>query len=288
MLHQWAVFRLRIADDDIVVRHQKDVCDLTLGAEALAGTGRAQNQAVRILQELSVYHDEVIAQGIDAAVQRLFAGLKQFLGGKRNKNGNTGGCKPTLDGDLVQPQRETAHQPFFLPEVQCCQLAVVLLRNGIGLKYVVFELLHGACGIQDDKGQKEHALIPALKLLQELFRFIAIGCKVRRNNIHIVPGADGLFLFFNLHLIEIGDFALDGLDGLDLIHRLNVHGHDYGTFHIQEVCQHTVVQFRCENLQERCAAVFLSNGKAAAGSELKGAGRDEVLDGKAGGGKPVP
>lgn len=68
VLHQWAVFRLRIADDDIVVRHQKDVCDLALGAEALAGTGRAQNQAVWVLQELSVHHDEVIAQGIDAAV----------------------------------------------------------------------------------------------------------------------------------------------------------------------------------------------------------------------------
>ena len=68
MLHQWAIFRFRVADDDIVVRYQKDVCDLTFGAEALAGTGRAQNQAVRVLQELSVHHDEVIAQGIDAAV----------------------------------------------------------------------------------------------------------------------------------------------------------------------------------------------------------------------------
>ena len=178
MLHQWAVFRLRIADDDIVVRHQKDVCDLALGAEALAGTGRAQNQAVRILQEFPVYHDEVIAQGIDAAVQRFFARLEQFLCGERHKDSDAGGRKSALDGDLIQPQREAAHQPFFLPEVQGRQLAVVFLRNGIGLKHIVFELLHGACGIQDDKGQKEHTLIPALKLLQELFRFIAVGGEI--------------------------------------------------------------------------------------------------------------
>ena len=178
VLHQRAIFRLRIADDDIVVRHQKDVCDLTFGAEALTGTGRAQNQAVRILQKLPVYHDEVVAQSIDTAVQRLFAGLEQFLSGKRHKDGDAGGRKPALDGDLVQPQRETAHQPFFLPEVQGRQLAVVFLRNGIGLKYIVFELLHEACGIQNDEGQKEHALIPALKLLQELFRFIAVGGEV--------------------------------------------------------------------------------------------------------------
>ena len=178
VLHQWAVFRLRIADDDIVVRHQKDVCDLTLGAEALAGTGRAQNQAVRILQKLSVHHDEVIAQGIDAAIQRLFAGLEQFLCGEWHENGNAGGCKPALDGDLIQPQREAAHQPFFLPEVQCRQLAVVFLRNGVGLKHIIFELLHGTCGVQNDEGQKKHTLVPALKLLQELFRFIAVGGKI--------------------------------------------------------------------------------------------------------------
>ena len=288
MLHQRAIFRFRVADDDIVVRHQKDVCDLALGRKALAGTGRAQNQTVWILQEFPVYHDEVIAQGIDAAVQRLFASLKQFLGGKRNKNGNTGGCKPALDGDLIQPQREAAHQPFFLPEVQCRQLAVVFLRNGIGLKHIVFELLHGTCGVQNDEGQKKHTLVPALKLLQELFRLIAVGGKVGRYDIHIIPGADSFFLFFNLHFIKVGNFAFDGLDGLDLIHGLNVHGHDHGAFHIEKVCQHAVIQFWSEYLQERCAAVFLSNGKAAASSELERAGRDEVLDGEAGGRKPIP
>ena len=67
-----------------------------------------------------------------------------------------------------------------------------------------------------------------------------------------------------------------------------MHGHDHGAFHIEEICQHAVVQLRRENLQERCAAVFLSNGKAAAGSELEGTGCNEVLNGEAGGSKPVP
>ena len=38
----------------------------------------------------------------------------------------------------------------------------------------------------------------------------------------IVPGADGLLLFLDFGLVEIGDLALDGLDGVDLIHRLHM------------------------------------------------------------------
>ena len=39
---------------------------------------------------------------------------------------------------------------------------------------------------------------------------------------NIIPGADGFLLFLNFGFVEIGDFALDGLDGVDLIHRLHM------------------------------------------------------------------
>ena len=47
----------------------------------------------------------------------------------------TGG-QPSLDLDLIESQRQTAHQPFFLLEVQSGQLAVILLGNGACLKAV--------------------------------------------------------------------------------------------------------------------------------------------------------
>lgn len=39
-------FCFRVADDNIIVRHQKSVGDFTLCTEGLAGTGSAENQTV--------------------------------------------------------------------------------------------------------------------------------------------------------------------------------------------------------------------------------------------------
>ena len=47
---------------------------------------------------------------------------------------------------------------------------------------------------------------------------------------------------FNGHFLQIRDLPLDGLDGLDLIHGLDVHTDDEGAFHVEEVRQHPVVQ----------------------------------------------
>ena len=75
-LHQRCVLRFRVTDNDIITGKQKAVGDLTLGAERLTGTRRTQNQAVGVFQQLSVYHDEVVGQGVDAVVQSLFAVLE--------------------------------------------------------------------------------------------------------------------------------------------------------------------------------------------------------------------
>lgn len=42
---------------------------------------------------------------------------------------------------LIQTERQTAHQPFFLPEVEAGQRAVVFLREGACLKHVIVESL---------------------------------------------------------------------------------------------------------------------------------------------------
>ena len=81
-----------------------------------------------------------------------------------------------------------------------------------------------------------------MQVLQQLLRLRAVGGKVRGDDVHVVSGTDGLFLLLDGHFLQIGDLALDGLDGLDLIHGLDVHTDDEGAFHVEEVCQHPVVQ----------------------------------------------
>ena len=48
-LDQRRVLGLRIADDDIVICHQESVGDLALGRERFTGTGRSEDQPVRVL-----------------------------------------------------------------------------------------------------------------------------------------------------------------------------------------------------------------------------------------------
>ena len=189
---------------------------------------------------------------------------------------------------MIVPQRQAAHQPLLLLEIQLFQYAVVLLRDGVGLKHIVVELLLGVRGVQQQKGHEEHTLVAALQLLQELLRLLAVGGKVGGDNVHIIARADRLFLFLDGHFLQVCDLPLDGLDGLDLIDGLDVHGYHKGVVHIQKVRQQPVIQLRREYLQKGHAAEFLPDAEVVAVSELKGAGGDEVLDGQACGGEPVP
>ena len=50
-------FAFGVVDNNIIVRHQKSICNLTLCTERLAGAGSAEDQTVGVFQLLSVYHD---------------------------------------------------------------------------------------------------------------------------------------------------------------------------------------------------------------------------------------
>lgn len=171
--------RLRVTDDDIIIGKQKAVGNLTLGAERLTGTRCTQNQTIWVFQQLSIHHDEVVGQSINAVVQGFFAVLKQFLCGERYKDSRRTGGQPSLDLDLIESQRQTAHQPFLLLEVQSGQLAVILLGNRACLKDVVAKLTGIVRCVQHQKGDQEHSLVSALQILQQLFRLTAVGGKVR-------------------------------------------------------------------------------------------------------------
>ncbi len=127
-----------------------------------------------------------------------------------------------------------------------------------------------------------------MQVLQELLGFTAVGGKVGGNDVHIIAGAHGLFLFLDFHFIEVCDFPFDRLDGFHLIYGLNVHRHDDGGFHIQKIGEDAVAELRGEDLQEAGTAAFAANAEALAGSELKGIRGDKIFDRQPGGSQPVP
>ena len=277
-LDQRTVLRFGVADDNVIVGDEKDVGDLALGCKGFAAAGCTKNQTIRVFEELSVHHDKIVGKCVQSAVQRLAAVLVKLLRGKRHKDSD-GRCREAaLNLDLIQPQRQAAHQSLLLPEVQPDKLAVILLRDAGGLEHVVSELWNAVRDVEHKECQQEHSLIARLQLLQQLFCFRAVGGKVAWNNVHVVAAADSLFLFLDLHAVKVGDLALDSLDGGNLIDRLNVHRDDERTFHIQKIRQHPVIQFWREDLQKRNRAALLPDAKVISFGKFKGAWRNEVLN----------
>ena len=187
-------FAFGVVDDNIIVCHQKSVCDLALCRETFARAGSAEDQTIRVFQLFPVHHDKVVGQSIQPIVQALFAGLIQFLCGERDKNCRAAGGQTSLDLDLAVCQRQAAHQPLLLLIVQPAQVAVVLLGNGACQKDVVFQLLLRAPGVQHQKGNKEHPFVLALQFFQQGFGIPAVGRQIRRNDVDIISGTDGFLL----------------------------------------------------------------------------------------------
>ena len=129
-LHQRRVFCLRVADDDVIVRHQEGVGDLPLRAEGLAGAGGAEDQAVRVLQLLPVHHDEVAGKGVQAVVEGLLPPLEELLGGEGHEDRGAAGGEGPADVDQVVREGEAAHEGVLLLVVEAAEQAVVLLGDG--------------------------------------------------------------------------------------------------------------------------------------------------------------
>ena len=56
------------------------------------------------------------------------------------QDGRGAGGQPPLNLHLIDAQGQTAHQPFFLLEVQAGQLAVIFLRDTGCLEHIVIQL----------------------------------------------------------------------------------------------------------------------------------------------------
>ena len=287
-LHQRRVLRLRVADDDIIVRHQKGVGDLPLGGEGLAGTGRAEDQPVGVLEGLPIDHNQIVAQGVQAVVEGLLPVLEQLLRGERDEDGGGAGGEAPLYLDEVLRQRQGGHQPLLLLEVQPPQDAVVLLGDALGLEHVGLQLLLGAPGVHHQERHHEHPLVLALQFLQERLGVPAVGGEVGGDDVDVVPGADRLLLLLDLAPVQLRDGVLHRLDGLVLVDGLDVHGDDLAGVDVQDVRQHTVADVRGRDGQKRHGPVHIPRLEGAPAVEGKGGGCDEVLHGKPGLHQPLP
>ena len=94
----------------------------------------------------------------------------------------------------------------------------MLLGDGVGLKHIVFKLLLRLAGVHDEKGDQEHALVLRLQLLQKSLRILAVGSQIRRDDVHVISGTDGLLLLLDLAAVKLGNDVLDLLDGSGLVH----------------------------------------------------------------------
>ncbi len=84
-------------------------------------------------------------------------------------------------------------------------------------------------------------------------------------------------MLFNLHLVQIGDFAFDHLDRRGLFDALDVQCHRQITFQNQEVLEQFIREFRRQDLQIGDLSLFATHAKTAGGSEIKTTGSDKVL-----------
>ena len=150
------------------------------------------------------------------------------------------------------------------------------------------QLTLGIGGVENEEGNQEHSLVPALEVFQQLLCFGTIGGKVRGNDVHVITGTDSFLLLFDLGFVQIGDGSLNGLDGADLIHGLNMEIHNDVAFNVQEVLQNTVTEFRGQNLQKADGGKLLAHPEILCPVEQEGTRGNKILGGQAGSGKPVP
>ena len=162
-----------------------------------------------------------MGKGVHAVVERLPAHA-ELPGHKGNEDRRGAGGHAPLDLDAVVPQHQRGYEALLLLPVQPLQGAVVFLCDAAHGEHIVFQPLPGGSDVHHGKGQQEHPLVAGLEIGQQLGGVLGKGNEVRGQNLHIVPGPHRLFLLLGLHAAYVRDFPLDGLDGFELIHRLDM------------------------------------------------------------------
>ena len=142
--------------------------------------------------------------------------------------------------------------------------------------------------IHHQKGHQKHSLIPALQITEDILCLACVGGKVGGDDIHIEPLTHSLFLRVNLHTVNVGDLPFDRFDCLVLIHTADMEADKQPAIRIQQFGEHTVIHFRCADLQKRCGTEFIRHRELPCFTEAEGGRCDKILERQAGRGKPAP
>ena len=286
-LHKGVILGLRVTDIHVVLRTEEHAQNLGFAAHGLAAAGRPQLQTVGAACPFSVQHNHVAGLGVDAVIHGV-AALKKLLRHEWDEHGHAGSRQRTLDFDVAGPQRQAAHKALFLLVVQPDKGIVVFLRHARGPEDFVLQLLPGVGGIQNQKGDLEHPFIAALQGFQKLLGVLPVGGKVAGKYVHVIAAADGPFLLLYLHGVKVGDFPLDGFNGLPLVDGLHMEIDDNAVFRVQEVGQHFVRQLRGEDLQKAHGPVLAAQPEHPGIAEAERGRGNEILSGKPRRGQPLP
>ena len=184
---------------------------------------------------------------VDAVVHGRTA-LEKLLRYKGHEHRHVGGGKAALNLYLVDAQRQAGHKALFLLVVQPDKRAVILLCHTCGLEHIVAQLLLGVGHIQHKKGQHEKPFVPGLQFVQQLFGVLAVSGKVAGEDVHVIPAAYRPLLLRNLHGVQVGDLALDHLDGLGLVDGLHMEIDENAAFRFEKIGQHFIRKFRRKDL----------------------------------------
>ena len=274
--HQRIILAFRVCNDNIVCCREEHVCHFTLCAERLTTARCSKNQAIRVFELLTICHNHVVGHCIQTVVEGI-ALHEKFLCGERHEDGGGSCSQCPLDGNQIICQRQAAHKPLLLHIVQPIQGTVELLSDTSSLKNSTIQFLLGLGRIKEQHRNKEHTLIAALQIIQNLLGLAAISCKVTRNNFHIIAGTHRLFLFLNLHAVKVCDLALDEFDCLELVYRLHMDADHQIFVHIQKLGQHLIRQFRGKDVQIGYCADSISHLEVLAVLEQKTGRSNEVL-----------
>ena len=278
--HQRIILSFRICDDNIVRCGKEYVRDLTLCTERLTASRCTKDQTVRVFQLLSVCHNHVVGHCVQTVIERI-ALHKKLLRGERHKDGGGSGSQCPLDGNEIICQRQAAHKALFLQIIQTVQSAVELLSDASSLKHSTIQLLLGLGRIEEKHRNKEHTLITALQIIQNLLGLAAISCKVTRNNFHIITRPHSFLLFLDFHTIQVGNFAFDKFDSFQLIYRLHMNADHQIFVHVQKFDQHLIRQFRGKDVQIGCSTIGVTHHKILAALEQETGRGNEVFGGHA-------
>ena len=88
-------------------------------------------------------------------------------------------------------------------------------------------------------------------------------------------------MFLDGHAVKVCDFALDELDGFQLVNRPHMDADHQIFVHVQKFGQHLIRQFRSQDVQIRCRTIGIAHHKILAAFEQKTGRGNKVLSGHA-------